>query len=99
MKKLVLQIAALIVFLYIIYSISCRIKEGLLPYDPKVDEIKRRLMLVNKKAADLKYFTDKKSYTITNIKCTFVLRMRIRNIMMIIIVSICWITRVRTRSV
>jgi hypothetical protein len=53
---------------YIIYLISCKIKEGLLAYDPKVDDIKRRLALVHKKASELKYFTDKKSYTINKHK-------------------------------
>ena len=68
MLREILIILAIIIFIYIIYLISCKIKEGLLKYDPKVDDIKRRLLLVHKKAADLKYFTDKKSYTINKHK-------------------------------
>lgn len=68
MIRIVLPILALIIFIMIIYIISCRIKEKLLKYDPKVDDLKRRIALVHPRAKELQYFTDKKSYTINKHK-------------------------------
>ena len=59
---------SIIVVLYVIKTLYENIKENLLPYDPKVDDLKRRLELVHEKAKMIDFFTDKKSYTINKQK-------------------------------
>lgn len=67
-KKIPLYIfIGIAVILLVVYSITI-IKEQLLPYDPKVDELKRKLALVDKKALKIHFYTDKKSYTINKKK-------------------------------
>ena len=57
----------LLVVVLIIYA-TMNIRERLLPYDPKIDDLKRRLLLVHKKTKDLQFYHDKKSYTINKRK-------------------------------
>ena len=57
-----------IAVIFIIKTLYDNIKENLLPYDPKVDELKRKLELVHEKAKLITFFTDKKSYTINKQK-------------------------------
>ena len=44
------------------------IRENLLPYDPKIDDLKRRLALVHPQTNKLQFYHDKKSYTINKQK-------------------------------
>tara|TARA_Y100000114_G_C11595562_1_gene247862 strand:+ start:92 stop:550 length:459 start_codon:yes stop_codon:yes gene_type:complete len=44
------------------------LKENLLPYDPKIDELKTKLTLVHPESKKLKFYNDKKSYTINKKK-------------------------------
>lgn len=44
--------------------VGFKIKENLLPYDPKIDDLKRKLLLVHPKANSIEFYHDKKSYTI-----------------------------------
>tara|TARA_Y100001937_G_C6977516_1_gene266176 strand:- start:145 stop:603 length:459 start_codon:yes stop_codon:yes gene_type:complete len=55
-------IIGLIVFLNINY------RENLLPYDPKIDELKKKLTLVHPESKKLQFLHDKKSYTINKKK-------------------------------
>lgn len=43
-------------------------KETLLPYDPKIDELKHKLSLVHPESKKLHFYNDKKSYTINKKK-------------------------------
>ena len=40
------------------------VKETLLPYDPKIDDLKESLALVHPESRNLSFYHDKKSYTI-----------------------------------
>jgi hypothetical protein len=64
--SLYVVISGIVIFL--ITMLFIKIKENLLPYDPKVDELKRKLALVHPKAKQLQFYTDKKSYTINKKK-------------------------------
>ena len=58
-----------ILFGMLVLFLLCKtIKENLLPYDPKIDDLKRRLLLVHSKASSLQFYHDKKSYTINKQK-------------------------------
>ena len=50
--------------IYIISMLCIKIKEGLLQYDPYIDKLKRKLMLVNENASRLEFYHDTKSFTI-----------------------------------
>lgn len=54
----------IIVSIIIIGFVGYKIKETLLPYDPKIDELKRKLLLVHPRTSEIKFYHDKKSYTI-----------------------------------
>lgn len=56
------------IVIFIGFFLVNTIKEQLLPYDPKVDELKRRLSLIDEKAHKIHFYTDKKSYTINKKK-------------------------------
>jgi hypothetical protein len=47
-----------------LYIVIKKVKENLLPYDPKIDELRRKLLMVHPKAHSIKFYHDKKSYTI-----------------------------------
>ena len=66
--RIVVYIVAIGLLIYLLTMLFIKVKENLLPYDPKVDELRRRLALVHPKAKSLKFFTDKKSYTINKHK-------------------------------
>ena len=57
----------LLVVVLIIYA-TINIRERLLPYDPKIDELKNKLALVHPESKKLQFFNDKKSYTINKQK-------------------------------
>ena len=48
----------------ILFLVIKKVKENLLPYDPKIDDLKRKLLMVHPKASQIKFYHDKKSYTI-----------------------------------
>jgi hypothetical protein len=54
--------------LVLLFFMCKTIKENLLPYDPKIDDLRRRLLLVHDKASSLQFYHDKKSYTINKQK-------------------------------
>lgn len=60
----------LCIFLFMLVFILClsTIRENLLPYDPKIDDLRRRLALVHSRSKDLQFYHDKKSYTINKRK-------------------------------
>ena len=69
--KTIVYIVAIGLLIYLVSMLFMKIKENLLAYDPKVDDLKRRLALVHPKARGLKFFTDKKSYTINLLNLYF----------------------------
>ena len=54
----------IIIGLVFVGYVLVKIKENLLPYDPKIDDLKRKLLLVHPKANSIVFYHDKKSYTI-----------------------------------
>ena len=66
--KISVYVLVLGLIVYLITMIFMKVKENLLPYDPKVDELKRKLALVHPKSKKLQFYTDKKSYTINKKK-------------------------------
>ncbi len=62
-KCLCIVIGVLLLMLFI-----NTIRENLLPYDPKIDDLKRRLALVHPETKKLQFYHDKKSYTINKKK-------------------------------
>ena len=67
-KNIWLWIAIAILIVTIIVLIVVRVRENLLPYDPKLDELKETLALVHPATRKLKFLHDKKSYTINKQK-------------------------------
>ena len=66
--KIGVYVLVLGLIVYLVTMIFMKVKENLLPYDPKVDELKRKLALVHPKSKQLQFYTDKKSYTINKKK-------------------------------
>tara|TARA_B100001094_G_C17883482_1_gene648025 strand:- start:137 stop:598 length:462 start_codon:yes stop_codon:yes gene_type:complete len=66
--KISVYVLVLGLIVYLVTMIFMKVKENLLPYDPKVDELKRKLALVHPKSKQLQFYTDKKSYTINKKK-------------------------------
>ena len=62
------KLLCILIGILIAFIIFQSIKEHLLPYDPKIDDLKRRLLLVHNKTKDLQFYHDKKSYTINKRK-------------------------------
>jgi len=61
-------IISLIVIVGAIVYATVFVKEKLLPYDPKIDELKNKLALVHPESQKLTFYNDKKSYTINKKK-------------------------------
>ena len=57
-----------LLFAILIIYATMNIRERLLPYDPKIDELKNKLALVHPESKNLQFFNDKKSYTINKQK-------------------------------
>ena len=70
--KTIVYCVSVLIVLFVLKTLIENIKENLLPYDPKVDELKRKLLLVSDRANEIQFFTDKKSYTINKKKCIYV---------------------------
>lgn len=66
--KIVVYIVVISLVIYLLAMLFIKVKENLLPYDPKVDVLKKKLALVHKKATKITFYTDKKSYTINKKK-------------------------------
>jgi hypothetical protein len=64
MYKIMRWVIISIVSICVLYFVMKKIKENLLPYDPKIDELKRKLLMVHSQASSIKFYHDKKSYTI-----------------------------------
>ena len=61
-------VISLIVLVGAIVYATVFVKEKLLPYDPKIDELKNKLALVHPESQKLTFYNDKKSYTINKKK-------------------------------
>ena len=62
------KILCMVIGLLLIVLCIQTVRENLLPYDPKIDDLKRRLALVHPKSKTLQFYHDKKSYTINKKK-------------------------------
>ena len=67
-RFIIFIILAISILVGIIVVSTTVLKENLLPYDPKIDELKNKLALVHPESKKLKFYNDKKSYTINKKK-------------------------------
>ena len=64
---IIIILSLLLLVVTIMYFIRY-FRENLLPYDPKIDELKNKLSLVHPESKKLTFYNDKKSYTINKKK-------------------------------
>ena len=60
----IIKLSMIVIVVIILFLVIKKVKENLLPYDPKIDDLKRKLLMVHPKASQIKFYHDKKSYTI-----------------------------------
>ena len=54
--KIVVYIVVISLLIYLLAMLFIKVKENLLPYDPKVDVLKKKLALVHPKATKISFY-------------------------------------------
>ena len=59
-----IKLSIIVIVIIVLFFVIKKVKENLFPYDPKIDDLRRKLLMVHPKANQIKFYHDKKSYTI-----------------------------------